>query len=158
MSIENIRTLLSGFGGSIGLPGLVPDDDGYAALSFDDLPVHLQFDAEADELVAFSRIGEIDADRRETIYAWLLGANLFWQATKGATLAAEPASDAVFIQHRFDGARADQAAFEAWLAAFVDSAAYWQSRLAAANAGEPLEADAGSDAGDGGDGAVTFRA
>ena len=51
MSIENIRTLLSGFGGSIGLPGLVPDDDGYAALSFDDLPVHLQFDAEADELV-----------------------------------------------------------------------------------------------------------
>src|SRR5689334_3392201 len=57
MSLDAYRGLVSEFGGAIGLTGLAPDEEGYCALTFDDVPVHLQYEPEKDEIVAFSRLG-----------------------------------------------------------------------------------------------------
>lgn len=140
MSLDTFKSLLSAFGNGIGLPELEPDAEGYVALGFDELPVHLQYDAEEDAVVAFCRIGTIDEDRREGILAWLMGANLFWQATRGATLAVEPIGDMVFVQQRIELPRTEPARFEAWLGTFVDVAEHWKGRLAAVNAGGPTDA------------------
>jgi hypothetical protein len=141
MSIETFKSLLTAFGDGIGLPGLEPDEEGYVALGFDDLPVHLQYEADEDVVVAFCKIGTIDEDRREGILAWLLGANLFWQATRGATIAIDPVEDSVFVQQRLELERTEAARFEGWLGTFVDVAEHWKGRLAAVNAGEPIDAD-----------------
>lgn len=140
MSVETFKSLLSAFGNGIGLPELEPDAEGYVALSFDDLPVHLQYEAEEDVVVAFCRIGTIDEDRREGILSWLMGANLFWQATRGATIAVEPVEDIVFVQQRIELPRTEPARFEAWLGTFVDVAEHFKGRLAAVNAGAPTDA------------------
>ena len=138
MSLDSYRGLLSDFGGGIGLAGLAPDEEGYCALAFDDLPVHLQYDPEKDEIVAFSRIGTADEDRLEEIYGMLLGANLFWQGARGATLSVEPDTSTVFIaDHRPAGL--PEAAFQAWLGEFVDIADHWRGRLARVNAGGPFD-------------------
>jgi hypothetical protein len=149
MSLDSYRGLLSDFGGAIGLADLAPDDEGYCALRFNDLPVHLQYDGEKDEIVAFSRIGTANEEMLEVIYGMLLGANLFWQGARGATLSVEPDTDTVFIaDHRPAGL--PDAAFQAWLGEFVDIAECWRDRLARVNDGEPIdEADETPHAGGG---------
>jgi Tir chaperone protein (CesT) family len=138
MSLDSYRGLLSDFGGAIGLAGLAPDEEGYCALTFDDLPVHLQYDPEKDEIVAFSRIGTADEDRLEEIYGMLLGANLFWQGARGATLSVEPYTSTVFIADRRPAGLPD-AAFQEWLGEFVEIAEHWRGRLARVNAGGPID-------------------
>ncbi len=87
----SLRGTRSGnFGQSIGLAEATPDADGYCAMSFDELVVHFQYDA--DDVVIFSRLGEVDEDRVEGIYGMLLAANMFWQGTKGGTISVEPDS------------------------------------------------------------------
>ena len=138
MSLDSYRGLLSDFGGAIGLADLAPDEEGYCALTFDDLPVHLQHDPEKDEIVAFSRIGTADEDRLEGIYGMLLGANLFWQGARGATLSVEPYTSTVFIADRRPAGLSD-AIFREWLGEFVEIAEFWQGRLARVNAGGPID-------------------
>jgi hypothetical protein len=136
MSLASYAQLLDTFGRSIGLAGAAPDADGYCAMSFDDLVVHLQYDD--DTVTIFSRLGEVDEDRTEGIYAMLLAANLFWQGAKGATLSVEPDSRLAFIADRRPVAQLSDAGFRDWLGGFVTIADYWQKRLAAANAGGAL--------------------
>jgi hypothetical protein len=137
MSMAAFKERIEAFGRSIGLQGAVPDDEGYCAMSFDDLTVHFQYD-DGDATI-FSRLGEVDEDRLEGIYGMLLAANMFWQGTKGATLSVEPDSRIVFIAtHKPVEALTDEA-FRIWLGSFVDIADYWQRRLATANSGGPLE-------------------
>ena len=93
---------------------------------------------EKDEIVAFSRVGTADDDRLKEIYGMLLGANLFWQGARGATLSVEPDTFTVFIADRRPAGLPD-AAFQAWLGEFVDVAEYWQARLARVNAGGPID-------------------
>jgi hypothetical protein len=141
MSLDLFKSHLDAFGRSIRLSGLEPDEEGYVAIGFDDLIVHLQLEAGSDRLVAFARLGTIEDERRETILAVLLGANLFWQGTQGATLAVEPDSDMVFIQTNAVLRGLDEPGFETWLGDFLDIADHWTRRLAALNAGEPVDED-----------------
>src|SRR5689334_23098988 len=97
MSLAAFQALVSEFGVKIGVPEITADEEGYVALTFDDLTVHLQHDPEADEVVVFTRLGEVEEDRAETIYGWLLGANLFWQGAKGGTFSVEPGTGMVFL-------------------------------------------------------------
>lgn len=151
MSRESYAALLAGFGQSLGLPGVAPDEEGYCALSFDELIVHFQYDDEADEVTAFAKLGEVDEDRAEGIYAMLLAANLFWQGTKGGTLAVEPDTGTAFIADRRPAVLLDEARFQDWLGQFVEIADHWRARLAKANAGGPLfDSDGDGDGGSGG--------
>lgn len=138
MSLETYAALIETFGRSIGLEGAAPDAEGYCAMSFDELVVHFQYDGEDDSLTLFARIGTADEDRLEGIYAMLLGANLFWQGTKGATLSVDPDIQAVFIADRRELAHLSDGLFRDWLGGFIDIAEHWTDRLATANAGGSL--------------------
>jgi hypothetical protein len=136
MSVEAFAELIRNFGQSIGLAEATPDADGYCAMSFDELVVHFQYDA--DDVVIFSRLGEVDEDRVEGIYGMLLAANMFWQGTKGGTISVEPDSRVAFIADRRPLAYTSDATFRDWLSGFIDIAEHWTDRLATANAGGPL--------------------
>jgi aminopeptidase N len=60
MSLETFQALVKEFGDRIRVPDLEADAEGYVALTFDDLTLHLQHDSDEDEAAAFSRLGEID--------------------------------------------------------------------------------------------------
>ena len=92
----------------------------------------------------FTRLGEVDDDRREEICLMLLGANLFWQGTKGATFSVEPATGVVFLADRRAMAATGADDLNDWLERFLDVAAYWRGRLELANVGGSL--DNGADA------------
>ena len=138
MSMASFAELLKSFGKSIGLADAAPDGDGYCAMSFDDLVVHFQYDADADELTIFSQIGEVDEDRTEGIYGMLLAANLFWQGSKGATISADPDTRHVFVADRRPVGALNGAAFQGWLGKFIDTAEHWRKRLQSVNEGGAL--------------------
>ena len=87
-------------GGRLGAPDMAADDEGYIGLTFDGVETHLQYDTERDEVVAFTRLLEVDVERAAEIYGMLLGANMFWQGTNGATLSVEPDSGMAFLADR----------------------------------------------------------
>jgi hypothetical protein len=139
MTVEAYARLLESFGQSIGLPELAPDDEGYCALSFDDLVVHLQHEPEEGEIAAFARIGAVEEDRAEEIYEMLLNANQLWAGTAGATLSVQPEDRAVFIATRKPLQVLGEGSFRDWLGKFVDITDYWTARLARVNGGGPID-------------------
>lgn len=138
MALATFQSLVAEFGGRLGVPEIAADEEGYVALTFDAVEVHLQHDAEEDEVVVFTRLGEVEVDRAAEIYGMLLGANLFWQGTRGATFSLEPDLGVVFLADRraLDGLSVER--LNDWLEGFLDTVGYWQKRLAVANAGGPL--------------------
>lgn len=138
MSLATFQALVSEFGGRIGVPEMAADDEGYIALSFDDTELHLQHEAETGEIVAFTRLGEVEIERAAEIYGMLLGANLFWQGTNGATFSLEPDLGVVFLADRKADGGMTPERLNDWLEGFLNTTIYWKKRLAAANAGGPL--------------------
>jgi hypothetical protein len=138
MSLATFKALVSELGAGLGVPAMAADDDGYVALTFDDMELHLQHEADADEIVVFTRLGEVEIDRAAEIYGMLLGANLFWQGTRGATFSVEPDLGVVFLADRQPAGGMALERLNEWLEHFLDTTDYWRKRLAAANAGGPL--------------------
>src|SRR5262245_8760184 len=122
MSMESYRGLLADFGRSIGLAELAPDADGYCALSFDDLPVHLQYEPDDDEVLAFTRLGRIQDPHHAGLLERLMEANLFWAGTGGATLGLQPEDASVFLMQRRPLAVLDCPRLVALLEKFVTAA------------------------------------
>lgn len=139
MSLDRFRALMSELGAGLGAPDMTPDEDGYIALTFDDVELHLQYEDDEAQVVAFTRLGEAEVTRSGQIYGMLLGANLFWQGTNGATFSIEPDSGLVFLadRHAVDSLSLER--LNDWLENLLDTTVYWRKRLVAANAGGPLE-------------------
>jgi Tir chaperone protein (CesT) family len=135
MTIELCNQLLSEFGSSIGLDELRLDATGYCCLRFDALEVRLQFDAADDSLVAFSQLGQLDGDAKAEACELMLGANLFWSGTGGATLALEVSDTVVYIATS-TRATLDYPGFEEWLGSFVAAADHWAGVVGRINGGE----------------------
>jgi Tir chaperone protein (CesT) family len=129
MSAEGFNALLSEFGRKIGLPKLRADESGYCALSFDDVDAHLQYEGEQDEVVVFTRLGTVDLDDPTETYARLLGGNLFWEGTGGATLAVEPETGMVFLQAKAAVRSLDGAGFGSLLERFIVAAERWRKEI-----------------------------
>ncbi len=131
MSKELMTNLFRQFGQTIGLPELTPDNDGYCCLSFDELVVHFQADAQEDDtLLMFSRLGEIDDEEPSALYRDLLAANLFWGGTAGATLGVEPDTKMVVLATKLSLRTLDNVHFEELLKNFIDVAEQWQKKIA----------------------------
>lgn len=141
---DEYLTLLARLGESMGLPGLSPDEAGVTDLVFDQsLAVRLAFDDTSGQIMAFAEVGEappaVPADRLEA----LLGANLFWSGTDGATLALN--GERVVLARAWPLRGLDLPHWEEDLARFVDTATAWANRLAqpAAAAGSSADVPAG---------------
>jgi Tir chaperone protein (CesT) family len=138
MSMQSFQILVRSFGLHLGLPDLTTDEDGYVALTFDEQELHLQYEEDANRVMIFTRLGEVEVDRTAEIYGMLLEANLFWRGTRGATFSVDPDPGIVFLADRQaeDGMTAET--LSAWLEGFLNTATYWKNRLDVANAGGSL--------------------
>ena len=142
MAIDTFRLLIREFADALNAAWISADEQGYAEFSFEGLHVCLQYEGEADEIVLFGRVGEIEEDRREDIFEMLLGANLFWPLTKGATFSILPSINRVILADKrllstlVSGAEGGgPVLLNAWIEAFLDIAHYWRGRLQTANGG-----------------------
>lgn len=134
---ETLQDLLNVFAHDLGLAEWTLDANGLAALLFDEtIVLHLQLNETAGTFILFSTIGTVPEQCRETFYADMLQANLFWQQTGGATLALEKFSQAAVLayEQRLDGL--DQAGFQGLIKQFLDVIEDWQGRLREVSAGE----------------------
>lgn len=138
MSLQSFQALVREFGTQLGVSDMAADEGGYIALTFDETELHLQYEQDASRVMAFTRLGEVEIDRTAEIYGMLLGANLFWRGTRGATFSVDPDLGIVFLADRQseDGMTAEQ--LSAWLESFLNTATYWKNRLDVANAGGSL--------------------
>jgi hypothetical protein len=148
MSLDRFQGLVRDFGAGVGIPEMTADDEGYVAISFDARTIHLQYERDADRIVAFTNLGEAEVDRLVEIYSMLLAANMFWQGTNGATFSVEPDTGMVFLADRRAQTTLDTRGLNDWLEGFINITEYWAGRLALANSGGPL----GDDPPPGGDG------
>jgi hypothetical protein len=137
MTISQFQTFVRTIGETTGVAPLEADEEGYLALRFDEVDLHLQYEDEAGEVVLFTRLGAVEGDRTEDIAMMLLGANLFWQGTKGATFSIEPATGHVFLADRraLEHLRTEDAV--RWIERFHEVATHWGTQIADANRGGP---------------------
>ena len=93
--------LLKQFGTTTGVPGLATEDNGVCVLVFDGrTTLYLLVDHTTENLVMWSTIATLPADKAEAALRALMQANLFWTGTQGATLGLMPDSDSVVLAIR----------------------------------------------------------
>ena len=93
--------LLKQFGTATGVPGLATEDNGVCVLVFDGrTTLYLLVDHTTENLVMWSTIATLPADKAEAALRALMQANLFWTGTQGATLGLMPDSDNVVLAIR----------------------------------------------------------
>lgn len=141
MSLSSYQALIQELGAQLGAADMQADDTGYIALTIDTIQAHLQYDAEEDRVLLFTRLPAVEVDRAAEIYGLLLAANLFWQGTGGATFSIDFNTGRVFLADRRGREGVSATVLSDWLEGFVDVALHWQGRLETANAGGPLFED-----------------
>ena len=132
---NSINTVLSELGGRLGLGHLALDEDGEAALAFDEVLVQLELDEERRVLKLASYLGKPQGDSARTCRQ-LLEASFLGEGAAGGMLARSPGSGSIVLHHALPVAGLTLAGLETSLQAFVDTADSWSARLAA----EPDEA------------------
>jgi hypothetical protein len=131
MSKETVNQVLGEFGKQIGLDDLRLDDNGYAALAFDDVVVNLEYDEEPERLLMSAYLGEPQGERLKT-YELLLDANFCWQGTAGATLSLERETGGIVLFQALPARALERQALAAALETFVNTADAWILQLAPA--------------------------
>jgi hypothetical protein len=107
---QRLDALLAAFGEETGLKGLATEENGVCILVFDGrLHINLLADPNTDQLLAWSNLGEIPADRVEPTLRKLMQANLFWNGTDGATLGLMPDANDIVLAIRRPMASVDLA-------------------------------------------------
>ncbi|MFY0478486.1 type III secretion system chaperone [Achromobacter marplatensis] len=138
--MSDYEKLIAKLGKALNMPDMAPDEDGYLMLKVDDQFVHMQLDAEADEIILYAILQEVEPDRQLEIYARLLTANTFWKETGGATLSIDEASGRVLLGRVLPLRSLDEVEFDVALGRFTDTVTHWEGWLEAANAGGEIYA------------------
>jgi Tir chaperone protein (CesT) family len=133
MSRETVNKVLGEFGRQIGLEELRLDDNGYAALAFDDVVVNLEYDEDGERLLMSAYLGAPRGDPLKTCEL-LLDANLRWQGTAGGTLSLERETGGIVMFQALPARTLDLQTLEAALESFVNTADTWTLQLGQAEA------------------------
>lgn len=141
MSLNSFQNLIAELGQSIGAAGMAAGDDGYVGLKIDGRDIHIQHEPQDNLVILFARLQEAEPERKAAVYSMLLAANLFWQATKGATFSADFETGRIFLADRRDCGTLDLDSFSDWIEQFADVVAFWSERIESANDGGPLSTE-----------------
>ena len=140
MTRRSANGLLHVLGAEVGIPQLHLDKEGCCSVAFDEVVVNFEVDEEAHLLFLYASLGPAPAAAGE-LYRDLLGGNLLWQSTGGATISLDREAGRLVLMQRFSVGRISDVEFKAGVERFVNVAEIWIRRVADA-AAEPA-ADAG---------------
>jgi hypothetical protein len=122
--------LLQSLAVNVGMPELRFDNNGCARIAVDGAPaVNFEREEDGDALHVYSVIGPLPVENREAVYRQLLDANLYGNATGGASLAVDTLRAEVVLCRTFGAGVASAAAFVADVESLVAAAEDWQERL-----------------------------
>ncbi|HMR30297.1 MAG TPA: type III secretion system chaperone [Geminicoccaceae bacterium] len=130
MEHAGAERLLAAVGQQIGIAELALDDAGCCALSFDDVVVNFEADAESERLFLYAEVGDAPEGLAEALYRDILAANLLWQGTGGATLSLDAAGRRFVLGHAVPVGRIGEVDFVTTVERFVDIAETWRRRIA----------------------------
>ena len=142
---ERLQALLHDLGQQMGLSELRMDEHGGCGLELDQRMIDsLQYRETENELWLYADLGPV-VQRSPASYERLLQANLFWQATSGATLSlsADQPPHAV-LARALHWMSLDDASFGMAVESFVNTVEDWQAQLHQAD--PETEAGAGGQA------------
>ena len=124
------RGLVATLAQTLCLPDLALDAaHHHCVLVFDlDLVVNLEFKRADSRLILSCQLDELPANA-EPLTRELLAANLYWQRTRGSTLAVDEATNQVFLTYPVSVIETNAAGFEVIVEDFVNQAEYWRERI-----------------------------
>lgn len=129
--------MLEHFGESVGLEALELNESGACSLVIDDVIVTMETSEEAGQFFMYSVLGDMPEVGKEDVYAALLGANVFFEQTHGATLGVDENTDVVVLQYQTPLAALTENQFFRVMEDFVNVAEAWAVHLEKLGVVEP---------------------
>ena len=109
-------------------------------LAFDgELLLNIEYDAAIERLVFSIYLDELPREGAEPLLRELMGANLYWHRTRGATLCLEEGTNGVILVYSRGVAELDNAGFEVTVENLLNQAEKWRKRILAFAAQTPAE-------------------
>ncbi|MEM9283743.1 MAG: type III secretion system chaperone [Verrucomicrobiota bacterium] len=138
--METAQILLTNLSKQLGLESVDLDDEGCAALSFDEIVVNFEYDPESDLLAFYSDIGSIPPieDTPRELLESLLKANFFHTGTAGATIGMDRESGFISLFQTLSPTAVEPDRFFSALETFVDLAEGWTKRIPELVSGEEV--------------------
>jgi len=128
---ELANQLVSGFGNTLTVSGLSLDErSNSCVLAFDDeFLLNIEYDIPTERLVFSVYLDELPEIGAEPLLRELLGANLYWHRTRGATLCLEEGTNGVILVFSRSVAELDAPGFETLVENLLEQAAKWRARI-----------------------------
>ena len=149
MDRDQVNVLISRLGEGLAIPDLALDEAGTCTLVIDNgaVIVNLGHNRSAGALDLMTCLDRVELSAPNLMQ--LLGANLGWRATGGATFAVEPTSGAVMLQRRLTAGEVNEEGLKSALESLVVAAEVWTRRLtgdmaAASDGAQPAYPPVGS--------------
>ena len=136
---QHINAILSEFAADMGLePAGLALEDNYACLAVDRAAVlHLRLLPENACLDMFIELGDVPPDARQAVCEDMLQGNVLFQATEGAALGFDRERGIAVVTMRLEVSGLNAVRFKDRLERFLNTAAFWTSRIAGAPAAAP---------------------
>jgi Tir chaperone protein (CesT) family len=138
--------LLDSFGRILTIDGLKlgEQDDGCVLLFDGDLALRIEYDEPSEQLMFSIYLASLPEERPERLLRELLGANLYWIGSGGATMCIDSASDAILLIQAQRVAELDDGRFERLVESLLNMAERWRERIAAHRTGASMANHAGA--------------
>jgi hypothetical protein len=119
------------FGKLLTVDGLkLGDEDDSCVLVFDgDLLLNIEYDDASERLVFSIYLEELPRDNAEPLLRELMGANLYWHRTKGATLCLEDSTGGLMLTYASSVLELDNGRFENIVENMLDQAETWRQHI-----------------------------
>ncbi len=120
MDYGDIQKALAKFGSNIGIPDLAFDENGYCCLSFDDIVVNIEADADNGVLFFYSNVGELPPETNIDLYEMLLEENFLYRGTGGGILGIDKDTNIIAYAYQIPFELVSTSKFEQILENFVN--------------------------------------
>ena len=130
------RTLIDALAEKLALPDLKLDADNNSCLLLfeGDIVLNIEYDEPEARLVLSICVGALPTVGAEGLLRELMGANLYWHRTSGATLGLEEETNSVMLVYSHNVVLLSIDIFENIIENLINQASHWQQRLALSKA------------------------
>ena len=139
MLFNEIQDLFTRFCQTQGIPTIEFDASESATLPVgnDGMVLHIQYRRDTEDVVLLAPLGELPDDTATYVLETLLAANLYWQATSGATLAWSIELSQPVLQFAIPSENMTEQLLATTMADYLDVADGWRKKIAALATARP---------------------